>query len=622
MIRVSGPQALEIVDKTVSFRNGTAVCSKGGRVKFACVYKDGELLDEVLVSIFRNPHSYTGEDSAEISCHASAYIVSELLALLCKEGCRLANPGEFTQRAFINGKMDLTQAEAVADVISSSTEASHRVAFRQLKGGFSSELSELRARLLEMASLMELELDFSEEDVEFADRDRLCSLLDQVLDKIGRLRSSFRLGNAIKNGVPVAIVGAANAGKSTLLNSILGEQRAIVSDIAGTTRDTIEECLNVDGVLFRFVDTAGIRDSSSDSIESIGIQRSFDSVKKARIVLVVIDSAAPDYDSLESILQHVYFGQQRVVFVLNKSDIKAGNGLKCGINGANKNVTDINNNVSFTELKKIIKRYVLAASTGNINSKKADDDIESGGHWATETGNIGQERQSDTAFGRMAVAAESVGHWTTEKGNIDQERQSDEAFGRMAVAAESEIFNPGLQAADNQRTFGAMEMGNVEQGLQSDAASGRMTTTTEFGIINSESLAAIKPGTFGAEEMDNIEQGLQSDIVFGRIKQMKISAKTGEGVPELLAQLAAMEKSELSRASEESVLITNMRHYQALTLAGEELGKVRDGIEDGSPTDLVAEDLRSALSTLGSITGSITTSDVLNNIFKNFCIGK
>ena len=257
VIRVSGPEALSVADKTVMCRKGTISDAPGYTIRFGTVTAaDGSVLDEVLVSVFRAPHSYTGEDSVEISCHASSYIVSSLMDLLYAAGARAAEPGEFTQRAFINGKMDLAQAEAVADVISSQNAAAHRVAFKQMKGGFSTELKSMRAELLEIVSLMELELDFSEEDVEFADRSRLDTLLDAIIGHISRLIDSFRLGNAIKNGVPVAIAGATNTGKSTLLNALLGEERAIVSDIHGTTRDTIEETLNIDGVLFRFIDTA------------------------------------------------------------------------------------------------------------------------------------------------------------------------------------------------------------------------------------------------------------------------------------------------------------------------------------------------------------------------------
>jgi tRNA modification GTPase len=271
VIRVSGPEAHSIVDKVVKCKRGTISDSDGYTIRFGTVCNsDGTVIDEVLVSIFRCPYSYTGEDSVELSCHASSYIVSTVMELLYSAGARAAEPGEFTQRAFLNGKMDLAQAEAVADVIASQNAASHRIAFKQMKGGFSSELRQMRSELLEIVSLMELELDFSEEEVEFADRSRLDSLLNALIDHITRLIDSFKLGNAIKNGVPVAIAGATNTGKSTLLNALLGEDRAIVSDVHGTTRDTIEETLNIDGVLFRFIDTAGLRETS-EIVEKIGI---------------------------------------------------------------------------------------------------------------------------------------------------------------------------------------------------------------------------------------------------------------------------------------------------------------------------------------------------------------
>ncbi|MBP5740148.1 MAG: tRNA uridine-5-carboxymethylaminomethyl(34) synthesis GTPase MnmE, partial [Bacteroidales bacterium] len=273
IIRVSGPDALALSDKVVHLRNGSIASSKGYTIHYGDVtLEDGSRLDDVLVSVFRNPHSYTGEDSVEISCHASRYIVEQLLSLLCRAGARMAGPGEFTQRAFVNGKMDLAQAEAVADVIAAQSAAAHKVAYSQMRGHFSKELEQMSDELVDMTSLLELELDFSEEEVEFADRSKLNSLLEGLLAHVSRLIDSFRLGNAIKNGVPVAIVGAANSGKSTLLNALLGEDRAIVSDIAGTTRDSIEETLNIDGILFRFIDTAGIRETG-ETIEKIGIDR-------------------------------------------------------------------------------------------------------------------------------------------------------------------------------------------------------------------------------------------------------------------------------------------------------------------------------------------------------------
>ena len=335
VIRVSGPEALTIADKVIRCRKGTISDASGYTIKFGTIHTaDDAVLDEVLVSIFRAPHSYTGENSVEISCHASSYIVSSVMELLFAAGARAAEPGEFTQRAFLNGKMDLAQAEAVADVIASQNAAAHRIAFKQMKGGFSSELKGMRSELLELVSLMELELDFSEEEVEFADRSRLNELLVALIDHISRLIDSFKLGNAIKNGVPVAIAGATNTGKSTLLNALLGEERAIVSDIHGTTRDTIEETLNIDGVLFRFIDTAGLRETE-EIVEKIGIERTFKKISEASIVLGMIDLTR-DFDStcetVREIIEKVDFDAQKLIVLLNKTDI-------CDVN---KNVSILN----------------------------------------------------------------------------------------------------------------------------------------------------------------------------------------------------------------------------------------------------------------------------------------
>ena len=344
VIRVSGPEALHIADKVITCQKGNISDSKGYTIKFGVILDaSSKVLDEVLVSIFRAPHSYTGENSVEISCHASSYIVSEIMNLLYAAGARAAEPGEFTQRAFLNGKMDLAQAEAVADVIASQNAAAHRVAFKQMKGGFSSELKGMRGELLELVSLMELELDFSEEEVEFADRSRLDSLLEQIIAHVGRLIDSFRLGNAIKNGVPVAIAGATNTGKSTLLNALLGEDRAIVSDVHGTTRDTIEETLNIDGILFRFIDTAGLRETS-EVVEKIGIERTFKKIGEASIVLGMVDLTR-DFDStcetVKSIVEKVDFETQKLIFLLNKTDISE----------VNNNVNIINYIVSLLDIK-------------------------------------------------------------------------------------------------------------------------------------------------------------------------------------------------------------------------------------------------------------------------------
>lgn len=299
IIRVSGKEALAIADKVIDTKGVPIAETEGYRLRYGTVFEaDGSVLDNVIVSVFRAPHSYTGENSVEISCHASRFIVNKILELLVNAGARIAAPGEFTRRAFVNGKMDLAQAEAVADVIASQSAASHRVAMNQLKGGFSSELKVLREKLLTMTSLLELELDFSEEDVEFASRKELGQLVDDSLTHIRRLTASFSRGNAIKNGIPVAIIGATNTGKSTLLNALLGEERAIVSDIAGTTRDTIEETLNIDGILFRFIDTAGIRETD-ETIEKIGIDRTFKKLGEAAVVLGMTDLSRGEAAVLE-----------------------------------------------------------------------------------------------------------------------------------------------------------------------------------------------------------------------------------------------------------------------------------------------------------------------------------
>ena len=434
VIRVSGPDALAAVDRVVAFRSGTAAAAKGYTIKFG----NAAGLDDVLVSIFRAPRSYTGEDAAEISCHASPYIVGALLDKLTEAGCRLAEPGEFTRRAYVNGKMDLAQAEAVADVIAASSAAQHRVAMNQLRGGYSAELRGLRAQLLELTSLLELELDFSEEDVEFADRSRLRALLDTACSHCRQLADSFRLGNAIKNGVPVAIVGAPNSGKSTLLNALLRDDRAIVSDIPGTTRDTVEETCVIGGVLFRFIDTAGIREAS-DEVERLGIERTFRKIGEAEIVLGVVDASMPQEAvsaAISEIAGRVDASRQKLLILLNKAD-KADGPLSC-------------------------------------HSERSEESV------------------------------------------------------------------------------------------------------------------------------------------------LRISAKHGAGLDELRAALAAR----AGVASATGTLVTNARHAAALREAAASLAAVSDGLDRGIPSDLLAEDLRAALTSLGTITGLITTDEVLGEIFSKFCIGK
>ena len=314
IIRVSGSQSLEILSRV--FTKDVSL-AQPNTIHYGHIKDGSEIIDEVMVSIFRAPRSYTGEDSAEISCHGSRYILNKVLELLVQNGCRMAGPGEFTQRAYLNGKMDLSQAEAVADLIASSNKATHDIALNQLRGHFSSELSRLREQLLKLTSLLELELDFSDhEDLEFADRSELLELSKIIDNHILRLASSFETGQALKNGIPVAIIGKTNVGKSTLLNRLLKDDRAIVSDIHGTTRDTIEETIDIHGVTFRFIDTAGIR-QTSDEIEQIGINRTYAAIEKARIVLWLID-AEPSTEDINALIQRTE--NKKLIVLKNKSD--------------------------------------------------------------------------------------------------------------------------------------------------------------------------------------------------------------------------------------------------------------------------------------------------------------
>ena len=469
IIRVSGPAAFEIVSKVFRSRKGRRLDEmKGYTMCYGSLIKgDGSVLDDALVSVFRSPASYTGEDMVEISCHASSYIVSEVLRELVAFGCQYAAPGEFTRRAFINGKMDLAQAEAVADVIASETEAAHKIAIQQLKGGFSKELAQMREQLLKIVSLMELELDFSEEEVEFADRSELRNLLDSASSRISELVSSFKLGNAIKNGVPVAIVGATNTGKSTLLNALLGEDRAIVSSIAGTTRDTIEDTMNVDGILFRFIDTAGIR-RTLETIEIAGIERTYYKIKQAAIVLLVLDyTRQDDFEaSVKNLCINLNSADQRVIILLNKIDEKP------------------------------------------------------------------------------------------------------------------------------------------------------VVSTTLFEGRDPESITPEE----NINKVCDMISSIASACNLSPLAILPISAKKQIGLNELRAILTNSQHA--ANVGTESVLVTNLRHYNALKEAYDALLKAKVALDEHTPSDLITQDIREALYSIGTIVGEITTDEVLGNIFKNFCVGK
>lgn len=445
VIRISGKNAIDITNQI--FYPAKQFCQVKDMTAYTCAYgqiknKIGTTLDHVVLTLFKAPHSFTGEDSIEITCHGSLYIQQQIIQLLIQNGCRSARPGEFTQRAFFNGKMDLSQAEAVADLIASDSEATHRLAMNQMRGDFSKELSRLRNLLIDFASLIELELDFSEEDVTFADRKQLSDLINSVENSIKKLTDSFRIGNAIKNGIPVAIVGETNAGKSTLLNALLHDDRAIVSDIHGTTRDAIEDTIILNGLTFRFIDTAGIR-NTEDSIESKGIELTYKKLYQASIVLWVIDSSTPNEKIVElgkEIFTHAQ--NKKLILVFNKWDL-------------------------LTAKEKQTKEQLFPEKTDN-------------------------------------------------------------------------------------RIF--------------------------------------------------------------------ISARNNEDITELEKQIVAL--AHFSNIGNSDIVVTNIRHYEILLKALESVRRVQQSLNNGISGDFIAQDIREIIHYIGEITGEISTTDILSNIFNKFCIGK
>lgn len=374
VIRLSGKDAITIAESVFQSISGKKISNqKTHTIHLGHIVDEGKTFDQVLLSIFKNPNSYTGENVVEISCHGSTYIQQQIIQLLLRKGCRMAQAGEFTLRAFLNGKLDLSQAEAVADLISSDNEASHQIAMQQMRGGFSSEIAKLREELLNFASLIELELDFAEEDVEFADRTQFKELLTRIEFVLKRLIDSFAVGNVIKNGIPVAIVGEPNVGKSTLLNALLNEERAIVSDIAGTTRDTIEDELVIDGIGFRFIDTAGIRETK-DIVESIGIKKTFEKIEQAQVILYLFESLKFKVQSSEYIIEiekiKNQFPLKPLVVIINKIDLLSEDeiqSIKEQLENLNVKLETISakNNLGIEELKNQLLSFVNTGALRN-----------------------------------------------------------------------------------------------------------------------------------------------------------------------------------------------------------------------------------------------------------------
>jgi len=442
VIRLSGKKSLPLILSLFKYEKAELKEKnvKPNHLYFGTIQYNGKIIDEVLLSFFKAPHSYTGEDVVEISCHGSLYIQQKLIEILLERGARFAEPGEFTMRAFLNGKLDLSQAEAVADLIASQSKTAHRVAINQMRGGYSEKINKLRKRLLDFSSLIELELDFSEEDVEFADRKQFIRLIDEIEVELSGLIQSFKVGNVLKKGIPVAIIGKPNTGKSTLLNALLNEEKAIVSEIPGTTRDSIEDTIVIEGYTFRFIDTAGLR-TSQDKIESIGIERTYENIEKASLILYVCDIS----------------------------------------------------NMNEREINEILKEF---------RSYIEDEDK----------------------------------HFILVANKIDK-------------------------------------------------------------------LTEIPP---------HLKEMLELDTVF-------VSAKRKENIYLLAETLVNKVKD---KSFSDDIIVSNSRHYEALLRTLDSLQQVRKGFQDELPTDLISIDIRQALHHLGTITGEITTGEVLGNIFSRFCIGK
>lgn len=575
VVRVSGPDAISIVDKIWRGRPLAEVKSHTAHLgDIVDPDRSEEPLDSALATVFRAPRSFTGENVVEISVHGSRWIQRELVNLLIRSGCRMAEAGEFTRRAFANGRLDLAQAEAVADVIASSSRSAHRLASSQMRGDFSKQIGHLRDELIEIASLLELELDFSEEDVEFASRARLRELAEGLFTRISALASSFSTGSALKDGVSVAIVGEPNVGKSTLLNLLLHDNRAIVSDIPGTTRDTIEDTMEIDGVLYRFIDTAGIRDTA-DSIESLGIERSYAAIGRARIVvwLVAPDMPAEHYEAMkQAILEHKS-DEATLITAITKIDTLPSSGK---------------NSDNSTQAPNSPSENFPADSQYNDTCLRAEAHDKN--HECTAP-IASSDSQTGSAFNDSTVNPNST--------------NSDNAVNANGIG--SAIFvDTSVKCCDND--------------MYSNGADTTLVNTSRIDSDNDINATGkycdndkIKSGK--CCDKDKSASGIWKDDSL-----LKISATTGENIPLFLETLH--HHSGADQAEEADLIVTNGRHYEALTHAKDSISRVISGLDANISGDFIAQDLRETIHHLSTITGTITTTDLLSTIFSKFCIGK
>ena len=599
VIRVSGEGTLALTNGIFGGKDLTQ--AESHTVHFGTIRQGGTLVDEVLVTVFRSPRSFTKEDSVEISCHGSDYIVRQILKLLVKGGARIARPGEFTQRAFLNGQFDLVQAEAVADLIAADSEASHRTALTQLRGGFSKKLLALREELIHFASLVELELDFGEEDVEFAQRDDLRELIQNLQGTLHPLIESFDYGNALKDGVPVAIIGSPNVGKSTLLNALLNEEKAIVTEIAGTTRDIIEDTLVLEGLKFRFIDTAGIRETQ-DEVESLGIERSRRAMDKADVVLMLYDSEAT-LREVELLAGELPQGK-KIIWVRNKVDLTPNPSpfrrrelsppLSFQERGPGGEV-DGEVEQTFQSLTQKIPEPVLEnARRLRQTETKAEELL-----WKL----LRNRQLNDLKFRRQ--------HPITEGFVLDffcaEYRLGIELDGSVHHESEQKLYD--LARSEKLKllyNIDVIRFSNTEVLSQPTSVLERILTAIE-GLSQKQRTPA--PLSISKEKpTSRVSSGTQ----------LSISAHTHLHLEALKSAIVAQVQNQAGT----DTVVTNLRHYEHLVKTSAALDEVLEGLDAGVTGDFLAQDIRLSLYHLGEITGTIVSDDLLANIFSKFCIGK